>query len=93
MANGHSKKKPRGVIKYKSYAFVDKDPLLLLATSKFHESGKTFAQMVADTGGSKALYGWINKDVRRPQCATIMAHLRALGVKHIDLTDGKPTIK
>ena len=83
----------RGIIRYKSYNFVDKDPLMLLTISKFRESGMRMTQLIRDTGGSKAMVGWIHKNTRRPQAATLIAHLRALGVRNIDISANKPEIK
>jgi hypothetical protein len=88
-----AKSNGRGVIRYKSYSFVDKDPLMLLAISKFRQIGMRHSALVAATGGSKAMYGWIHRDTRRPQAATLIAHLRAMGVKSIDIGDNKPEIK
>lgn len=67
---------------YKSYSFVDKDPIIDEVRTVFQASGVT-KQWVEDASGvtSNTLHAWFDGKTRRPQAATINAVLRALGKK------------
>ena len=67
---------------YKSYSFLEKDPIIDEVRSVFQDAGVT-KQWVADESGVTAntLHAWFDGKTRRPQAATINAVLRALGKK------------
>ena len=67
---------------YKSYNFVDKDPIIDYIRTVFQESHKSIKAVADDSGVtattiSNMLYG----KTRRPQAATMNAILRALNYK------------
>ena len=67
---------------YKSYNFVDKDPIIDEIRTIVQDSGSTYKQIHEDSGVSTAtLSAWFAGDTRRPQAASINAVLRALGYK------------
>ena len=67
---------------YKSYVFIDKDPIIDEVRTVFNESGKT-KQWVTEESGvtAKTLRDWFEGGTKRPQAATINAVLRSLGYK------------
>jgi hypothetical protein len=67
---------------YKSYSFVDKDPIIDEVRSVFQAAGVS-KQWIEDESGvtSSTLHSWFDGKTRRPQAATINAVLRALGKK------------
>ena len=67
---------------YKSYNFVDKDPIIDEIRTIVQDSGSTYKQIHEDSGVSaNTLSAWFSGDTRKPQAATINAVLRALGYK------------
>jgi transcriptional regulator with XRE-family HTH domain len=65
---------------YKSYNFVDKDPVIdrlrgIVGGYKYRE--------VSDMSGvsETTIYNWFNGKTRRPQYATVMAVIRAMGYR------------
>jgi phosphoserine phosphatase len=67
---------------YKSYSFVDKDPLIYEIRDVFDKSGAS-KQWVEDESGvtTATLRNWFDGPTRKPQAATVNAVLRALGYK------------
>lgn len=67
---------------YKSYSFVDKDPIIDEVRSVFQAAGVT-KQWIEDESGvtSQTLHAWFEGKTRRPQAATVNAVLRAMGKK------------
>ena len=67
---------------YKSYNFVNKDPIIDEVRTVFQDAGVT-KQWVEDNSGvtSTTLHAWFDGKTRKPQAATINAVLRALGHK------------
>lgn len=67
---------------YKSYNFVEKDPIIDEVRTVFQDSGHT-KQWVEDESGvtSTTLHAWFEGKTRKPQAATINAVLRCLGWK------------
>jgi hypothetical protein len=67
---------------YKSYNFVNKDPIIDEVRTKFNRSGKT-RQWIEDESGvtAKTLHNWFEGKTRRPQAASLNAVLRAMGFK------------
>jgi hypothetical protein len=67
---------------YKSYNFVDKDPIIDEVRTVFQESGVNYAWLQEQSGVTIAtLHNWFDGETKRPQAATINAVLRALGYK------------
>ena len=67
---------------YKSYSFVDKDPIIDEVRTVFQDAGVT-RQWIENESGVTAntLHAWFEGKTRRPQAASINAVLRALGKK------------
>lgn len=67
---------------YKSYSFIDKDPIIDEVRTVFQTAGVS-KQWVEDHSGvtSTTLHSWFDGKTRRPQAATINAVLRSLGKK------------
>ena len=88
MANG---KKKRGFIRYKSYNFVDKDPIIDLVRTARSDARKSVLQVHEASGVSATtLYNWEIGKTRRPMFATAFAVVIALGKKGIGIRAGKP---
>ena len=65
---------------YRSYAFVDKDPVIDKIRTVVEDSRESYQEIHEASGVSKAtLYNWFMGKTRRPQYATINAVARALG--------------
>lgn len=75
-----SKKSRRGITRYKSYMWVDKDPILNAIKATISEKKVKFSQ-INEAGGPtvKTLKAWNSGNVRRPQFTTVAATTRALG--------------
>ena len=85
--SGHKRmKKPSRTIKvYKSYNFIDKDPIIDHARTKVFANGGP-SKMARESDVSPAtLYGWFNGRTRRPQFATVARVLLACGETTIDI--------
>lgn len=84
----------RGFIRYKSYLFTDKDPVIDAFRTARSDSKMTYKQ-IRDEGGPtvSTLRGWEHGKVRRPQFATVAAAVRTVGKSVIDLSSGKPRIR
>jgi transcriptional regulator with XRE-family HTH domain len=67
---------------YKSYNFVDKDPIIDEIRTVYQDSGVNY-KWIEDNSGvtSNTLSNWFSGKTRKPQAATINAVLRALGYK------------
>lgn len=67
---------------YKSYSFVDKDPILDEIRTIVQDSGATYTYISATSGVSMGtLVNWFGGKTKRPQAASINAVARALGYK------------
>lgn len=67
---------------YKSYNFVDKDPIIDEIRSVYEESGANYEWISKHSGVSKTtLTNWFSGTTRKPQAATVNAVLRSLGYK------------
>lgn len=82
--------KKGGALKtYKSYNFVDKDPIIDVIHTSIQDSGKSYKELEADSGvAAGTMSNWINGKTRRPFFATAAAVLRACDVKAITFTNG-----
>jgi DNA-binding phage protein len=67
---------------YKSYNFVDKDPVIdqMRGIVKGYKHSE-----VADKSGvsESTIYNWFEGKTKRPQYATVMAVVRAMGYKQV----------
>jgi DNA-binding phage protein len=67
---------------YKSYSFVDKDPVIDVIRTVVQQSGMTYKAIhEASSVSTQTLHGWLDGDTRKPQHATMNAVLRACGYK------------
>ena len=65
---------------YKSYSFVDKDPIIDRMRTIVGDEGESYAEIHLRSGVSTStMYNWFEGDTKRPQFATIMAIARSLG--------------
>jgi hypothetical protein len=67
---------------YKSYNFVDKDPIIDEVRAIYEASGANYKWIEERSGVTTAtMHGWWGGKTRKPQAATINAVLRVLGYK------------
>lgn len=67
---------------YKSYNFVQKDPIIDYIRTIVEECGLTYDRIEQESGVTGAtLRAWFYGNTRKPQAATINAVLRCLGYK------------
>lgn len=67
---------------YKSYLFVDKDPIIDQMRTAWQDAGSPKFTHIERDGGPTAtcINNWFNGDTRRPQFASVAAFFRAIGV-------------
>lgn len=76
--------KKRGFIRYKSYVFVDKDPVIDALRTSVSQEKASYADLHAGSGVSATtIRNWFHGETRRPQFATVAAVAKALGKKGI----------
>jgi DNA-binding phage protein len=81
-----SKNKPSRTLRvYKSYNFIDKDPIIDYVRTKVFANGGPGKIARASGVTSTTLYNWFNKKTKRPQFATVAAVLIACGETQVDL--------
>ncbi len=67
---------------YKSYNFVEKDPIIDEVRTIYQESGANYVWIHEHSGVSTGtLNNWFSGQTKRPQAATVNAVLRSLGYK------------
>jgi len=67
---------------YKSYNFIDKDPMIDEVRTIVERSGASYKWVNEESGVSvNTLSKWFDGTTRRPQAATMNAVLRSLGFK------------
>jgi transcriptional regulator with XRE-family HTH domain len=65
---------------YKSYSFVDKDPVIDTLRTAINNCGLSYDEVSDASGVSKGtLVNWFHGQTKRPQHATIMAVTRGIG--------------
>lgn len=65
---------------YRSYNFIDKDPIIDVVRTIVEDSGDSYEKVHAASGVSVGTLGnWFNGKTKRPQYATIMAVVYAMG--------------
>lgn len=80
-------KKVRGFIRYKSYLFTDKDPIIDFL--RMHKADKDISDKVLSDKsdvGVTTISNWFKGKTRRPQFATVAAVANALGVTSLPTT-------
>lgn len=74
---------------YRTYSFVDKDPIIDVMRTLVHDSKLTHKEINERCGVSRATLGnWFNGKTRRPQFCTIAAVAGSMG-KAIGLVNKK----
>lgn len=74
----------RGFIKYRSYHFIDKDPVIDALRTAVSGSKKSYRQLHEESDVSvSTIRNWFHGKTRRPQFATVAAVLRATGKKGV----------
>jgi hypothetical protein len=67
---------------YRSYNFVDKDPIIDEIRTIYQDSGVNYKWIELNSGvTSTTLNAWFSGKTKKPQAATINAVLRSLGYK------------
>ncbi|MEH2525895.1 MULTISPECIES: hypothetical protein [unclassified Bradyrhizobium] len=81
--NGHKNgQKRRGEILYRSYNFVDKDPVIDRIRTIVEDEGLDNREIHVISGVSATtLHNWFEGETKRPQYATIAAVTSSLGYK------------
>jgi hypothetical protein len=65
---------------YKSYNFIDKDPVIDTLRNMIDGSKKSYGKIHAESDVSiTTLRGWFHGKTKRPQFATVAAVVRSLG--------------
>lgn len=83
----------RSAFKYKSYNFIDKDPIIDRMRTLHEDSGRTFREIRDDSGVSTStMSAWFNGRTRRPQFATVSAFILSVGARGVTFVGGKPNI-
>lgn len=82
-------KRTRTPVRYTSYNFIDKDPIIDRLRTLIAHDGWTYSQIHEKSGVTvQTLHNWFSGPTKRPQHATIMAVIRALGYRMV-LTKSK----
>jgi hypothetical protein len=81
------RKPDRGALRtYRSYNFVDRDPIVDFMRTRVYGDGGGPSKVATASGvAPTTLYGWFHGKTRRPQFATVAAVLLACGETQIDL--------
>ena len=67
---------------YKSYNFVDKDPVIDKVRGMVKAEGLKYSEISALSGVSHTtMHNWFEGTTKRPQYATVMAVVHALGYR------------
>ena len=74
----------RGFIRYKSYLFIDKDPIIDALRTNVSQARVKYKTLADDSGvSSTTISNWFVGKTRRPQFCTVMAVTKALGKKGV----------
>jgi hypothetical protein len=75
--------KPKGALKlYTSYNFVDKDPVIDKMRTMVKREGLSYGKISGLSGVSATtMHNWFEGKTKRPQYATVMAVVHALGYR------------
>jgi DNA-binding phage protein len=90
MANPAKKHAKSGALKlYKTYNFVDKDPIIDRMRTMVQREGIKYSEIHARSGVTPStMHNWFDGKTRRPQFATVMAVVHALGYKVVYVKRG-----
>jgi hypothetical protein len=78
-----------GFVKYRTYSFVDKDPIIDKVRTAVKESGMSKTSISVKSGVSTScMHNWFDGATRRPQFASVNAVLRACD-KELRVVDRK----
>jgi hypothetical protein len=94
MAKKFSKTR-RGFIRYTTYNFVEKDPVIDVLRTMQRDSGMSNQQIAEKSKVSEGtIHGWFSGRTKRPQFATVAAAAVAMGFSHVPLTiEGRQKLK
>jgi len=82
--------KSRGHITYKSYLFVDKDPVIDALRTAVSGAKMKYSAIRNESGVSATtIHNWFHGKTRRPQFATVAAVARVLGKTTFKVSAGK----
>jgi len=74
---------------YKSYRFIDKDPIIDQMRTMLADSGMTYKQVANASGVSKScLVGWFEGNTKRPHHASARAAISVMGYQLTLVKDG-----
>jgi len=74
---------------YKSYRFIDKDPIIDQMRTMLADSGMTYGQVAAASGVSRScLAGWFDGDTKRPHHASARAAIAVMGYQLTIVKEG-----
>ena len=72
--------KKRGILTYKSYSFIDKDPVIDIVRTVVQKSGKSFKEIHEEGGATPAtLNRWFNGSTRTCRHDAMTATVKAAG--------------
>lgn len=75
---------------YRSYSFVDKDPIIDRIRTMISDQGVTYKKLSANSDVSAGtLWSWMAGPTKRPQFASVVAVVRSLGYD-IEITEKRP---
>lgn len=75
---------------YKTYRFMDKDPVVDQLRTIFEDEHASYEKVSADSGiSATTFYNWFHGKTKRPQHATVVACLRALGYDYKIVKGGR----
>ena len=78
---------------YKSYSFIDKDPIIDEIRTIYAASGTNYRWIADESGVSiSTLVNWFGGKTKRPQAASINAVLRSLGYQ-LSITELRKPVK
>lgn len=75
---------------YLSYNFIDKDPIIDKLRTLITRDGYTYQQVAEKSGVTvQTMYNWFTGPTRKPQFATVMAVVRAMGYRMVIAKGGR----
>jgi len=81
----------KGLSLYKSYSFRDKDPVIDEVRTLLQDSGQSYKDVHTASGVSVGtLHNWFEGTTKKPQYATVMAVVHALGYRSKFIRNRKP---
>lgn len=78
---------PRGFIKYTTYSFTDKDPVIDVLRTMKRDTQMSDGEIADKSGVSTGtIKNWFGGKTKRPQFATVAAAANAMGYDSVPLT-------